>query len=472
MNDERSKKLTLSEIFLVAGFLTAILPFIILSAFNHPSADDFGYANKTILFGVLANQFYEYTHWCGRYCATAFLSVNPMVFHSLTLYKLVPIVMIVGLWNGLYVCLSALIAPYAERKQIFIASLGLITLYICSMPSTASGFYWYAATVTYQLSNILALYLFALIIGFFRDPLNKRSFPKRLFCIFLVFASVGCNETSMILMILLFTVVLALSFMSDRQMSTIMIVLFIAVVLASCLMVFAPGNKFRMAYELKGDHSHLWAVKASMIHTFKSLLRWVISIPMMSLTLLFVPFAAHIAEKRIKLHKRLLIHPVFSIGFFVLSITASFLPAFWALGKNPPVRTINVIYLFFIIGWFLSVYLTVEHLIDKKVVFSVLPGYATLLLCVFLFLSFARDDNNIRAAFGDLVSARAFKYDRQQHARYDYIQNNPSDSLLVDPLSDPPTSIFVGDIASDQNTGWNSWYSDYFQKKKIELRKE
>ncbi|MDQ3290581.1 MAG: hypothetical protein M3Q05_04760, partial [Bacteroidota bacterium] len=64
-----------------------LLPFLLLAAFCHPSADDFWLTNLVIAKGPWQAQLDMRQNWSGRYTSMLLGSFNPLVYRSITLYK-------------------------------------------------------------------------------------------------------------------------------------------------------------------------------------------------------------------------------------------------------------------------------------------------------------------------------------------------------------------------------------------------
>lgn len=66
--------MTRISFFLQSTLVAIPIPFVLLSFFNHPSRDDFCYANKVLEQGFWNSQINWYNNWTGRYFSTGILS--------------------------------------------------------------------------------------------------------------------------------------------------------------------------------------------------------------------------------------------------------------------------------------------------------------------------------------------------------------------------------------------------------------
>lgn len=465
------KKYLNSKSILVLSLLGTLSPFLVLAFFNHPCADDFEYTNRSITLGFWQTQLKYYFSWSGRYFSTALLSINPLVFRSFFLYNLFAVVLFAALLHGFYLLMREMGEGIIDRTKTFIAALMLLTVYVYAMPSVSAGFYWIAGSITYQVANILTVYLFLLTARIYRASLIKTLVLNIVLSFLAIIAIVGSNETSMILLLLLFFAMLTASLFVNRKMDWVLFAFIIVTAIAAYFVVFAPGNTVRLSY-YPHKQSILFALKHSIADGFKSIWHWGVSLPMAASTVLFIPIASQLAIRRISTGKRTYIHPFFSCLVIAVFLVAGFFPAYWSMGESPPPRTANVIHLFFLIGWFISVYALVEFLIrNNKLKFEALPRYLSVILWIFIFLSFFKSDNNIRTAFDDLYSGRAQRYHQQFSKRYQVIAEDRSGMCIVDRLRQFPATLYFDDIVDDPTDWKNRDYAQYFHKKSIVIRK-
>jgi len=70
--------------------LLALVPFLYISFFANPAADDYCNALWSIEKPFLDNYSYLFLSIGGRYTANILFLIHPLAFHSLTIYKLIP----------------------------------------------------------------------------------------------------------------------------------------------------------------------------------------------------------------------------------------------------------------------------------------------------------------------------------------------------------------------------------------------
>ena len=180
--------------------LAFILPLALLCLFAHPAADDFPISHTARDWGSYTSVVGYYKCWSARYTSIFLMSVNPLVFGSFFGYKLVPIVLMAGLFFSIRFFLSGL---WGSRKTILPLAILLSLVFLLSMPDLPGGLYYLGGSLFYQPGNMLL----ALLIGsLFRNPpptsllgLNLKSWTHGNVQGSLLVLQVGCNDICMIL---------------------------------------------------------------------------------------------------------------------------------------------------------------------------------------------------------------------------------------------------------------------------------
>ncbi|NRT17213.1 hypothetical protein HNP98_000016 [Hymenobacter sp. 9A] len=151
-------KRSLSQLFLVAALLFALLPFALLCRFNQPYLDDFAWATLFRTRGFWPAQSYLYHHINGRF-VTAFLLTagNPLSYggpQTLGLANLAINALTLGsLWFGLRSLLQRAVRPFVA----LLLAGGLFLFFIAVIPDIHSSLYWFASQVTHHLTSLFLL---------------------------------------------------------------------------------------------------------------------------------------------------------------------------------------------------------------------------------------------------------------------------------------------------------------------------
>ncbi|MHC2992461.1 hypothetical protein OB13_13020, partial [Pontibacter sp. HJ8] len=83
-----SRARTYIFLLLIGIGLYSLLPFLLLTLYIHPTADDFSFAIRDTSLDFLTAQLVYYLNWSGRYFGTAIVRLSPLTFDSMVVYKL------------------------------------------------------------------------------------------------------------------------------------------------------------------------------------------------------------------------------------------------------------------------------------------------------------------------------------------------------------------------------------------------
>jgi hypothetical protein len=165
------------------------------------------------------------------------------------------------------------------------------------------------------------------------------------------------------------------------------------------------------------------------------------------------------------------VHPLGALAIFGAVLLGAWFPAFWSMGLPPPPRTANVIYFIFLIGWFFNTQVLIQYLMEKRgIAFSRLPLYSLVLLFAATGM-YVLPENNVRAAWGDLVKGRAARYDRDMRRRYEAIRRCGGSLCEVDDLTARPSTLLFTDITKDEKFWANGCVADVFERKAVRIRR-
>jgi hypothetical protein len=457
-------------VFIFSAFI--ILPFIILSFFNHPSADDYWYTQQSAERGFWKAQLYLYNEITGRYLSSAILCINPLVLKWLYGYTFIPIVIIVLLAFSIYTLIDSFaLNNFSVRDKILFSSV-LFALYLCRMTDIASGLYWMAGSVTYQLGMILAIFAFAYIIKKFHTNnccCKKTTISYSLFSGFLLFLSIGSNETVMLMVYLILICIALYQMFSNRSISMALIFYLIIATIGCIIVYFSPGNHAR--YEGEGSiypqfqlrHNLFLALWASFTTAVECIYRWLNNFLIIIFTFLYMPYGIKLSLISKSSNKLFLVKPLFSIGALFLIVILSFFPSYWST-YFLQWRVKNIIFLFFLIGWFFNVQVVISYICKKHNFNYIQISEKIKILCWIFIMIIFLGYGNIKTAYKDLITGTAYIYNKQLIERYEAIEKCESQLCAVEPLSKRPKSIFWGDITTDDKHWINSCTSAYFKK--------
>lgn len=449
--------------------LLTILPFFIISFYNHPSADDFCFADNYNSLGYWQTQLHYYNNWTGRYMATALLTISPVDYNWLLDYKLLPIFLIMLFGVSIYIFISKLL-PNAILKDRLLLSFFILFLYMFKAPTMSESFYWMSASITYQVASILSLLLFSLVLHLQKQKGVIKIYYTLLGAMLCV-AIVGSNEISMMLLLIVLFLWLVIRSYLRRELDKSLLVLLLVSMVASAIVVLAPGNMVRMAE--KPEKFQLgYSIFKSLNYTFHSIiLKW------LPITILLVLFFIDLLNRisgnirsRYQLPKISLFHILLWAVFLFSVMALSFFPSFWSQGGHPPLRAINVIYLLYIFGGMALVFMSIIYLQNHN--FKIpKPLFAyKLILGLFILGFMVLKTNNIKKVYADLFKGTAYQYHLEMEERYAQLRSCVSDSCMVSPLQHKPATIFAFDLVPDSSYEvyyYNQCLSFYLDKEYI-----
>ncbi len=449
---------------LIGVLVIALLPYIILICFCHPSGDDFSYAflgTKKDLYSALLD---EYNLWNGRYTSNVFVLKNPLIFKDSWIwwyrFSIVGLLLF-GLLSS-YLFFRYFLNDSTSRSSIIFISLLFLLINLFQMPILSEGTYWYTGVVTYQLANSFTLLY---LIGLHRFLVIRHGFLKFLTFIGLclsILLIAGFNEVIMLLMLVFHGLLLVIHF----QLNTINRFWFIGLFLASffgfCIVYFAPGNKLREDYFI--GESHL--LGHSLFYTGLQIIRfcfvWLSSGVLILLSLVYL-----------SVHRKLLIsNKLFRNQFYInkwISLVAlgavlfiAIFPAYWSTGILGQHRTVNTAYFYFILLWFVNLSLWCNTPFFQKIsVSDTLSKYSLLASIIIITFTY-----NSYTSWKDIYTSEASKFDKSLIKRYEILDTIPKSSFQLQQLpalKNKPASIFLYDINNDPHYFPNTCYKFYWK---------
>jgi hypothetical protein len=405
---------TLKKAFFIILFLS-LVPFLILTAFSNPAYDDYCYASNTLEYGFFHSQIINIHYWSGRYFSTALLSLNPITFGNFIGYKIISLVIIILTLSSIFCFVSAIFDSRFAFIDKLITAVLLTALFSNHMPDVTEGYYWMPGSVSYQLGSALTLFFFAAVIKSLKSP-QRIKIAWLTLCATLIFMIVGSSETSMIFLLFLLSSVTIKAFSIKDQNRHVWLVLLLVAILCSAVVLAAPGNVVRSSY-MPNRHRLFFSLGMALAQGLRYLLKWVFDPAFGLSTILFIPIANQLSNKSALLKSRLYLHPISSMALLLVLVFLGFFPPLWATGMFVQERTVNTAYFFFLPGWFITIAIGTCYLQEKrdlKIPSLPTPFYLVGLPLVALCLVFT---NNTKDAFADLLTNRAYEYDRRLSTR-------------------------------------------------------
>ncbi|TLV00848.1 DUF6056 family protein [Dyadobacter luticola] len=447
-----------------------LIPMLVLSYYNHPNpADDYCYIDTVFKVGWFGAMKAYYTGWTGRYFGIFLNHTNPLLFHSITGFKILPVFIIGGTIFSFYSLFRHLTPTLSRVAHIGFASV-IFFLFVLRMASTAEAFYWMAGFVTFTVPSITTLLWIVLVLRWYRQDTQPAKILVGVLAGFLVFASMGCSEPNLLTMVLLIGAWWVYRLIYHRKVDGFMIAM-LAVALFSCYVFFAaPGNDARIGTNPLGGN-----IPFSTISSFKFLAKlifdWLFRTPLLFFSVAWLVVLSRVSEGA----RNYFSIPVWYALLLVVGILAAQLfPNYYGVGIDPAARVINCVYFFFLIGWFYLIGVVFHYFKKRKIDYFhftvVRYGVLYAIMVVSVVLATYRSIN-IHMLYTDLLQGKAAAFDREMFERYAILENAKEENVALPLIQVKPLSIFVDDdIKTDTNSWWNKCMAGYFGKKVISVK--
>ena len=449
--------------------VSVLLPLVALSLYNHPSpADDYCYIDTVFKHGWLEAMNWYYIGWTGRYFGILLNHSNPLLFHWVEGFKVLPILLFVGTIGSLYLLARQLTPTLSRLAHAGFAGV-IFFLYILNLASIAEAFYWMAAFVTYTVPNILTVCWIVVLLRWYRLESRSMRIATGVLLAFMVFAIIGSSEINLLVLLLLIAGWWGYRLLFQRQWDGLMIGTLVIAALSCYLYFTAPGNQERMGGDtLSGN------ISFSIISSFQTLPR--LFLDWINLPLLLFSLGWCLILTRISRQGRTYFQiPLwYTLLLWIGILAAQLFAAFYGNGSPAP-RVINCVYLYFLLGWFYNLGVLTDYLARTYSFEARLRSGAFLALVVLLGGSLLFKfyySTNTRALYQEWLSGKAAAFDQEMYHRYDLIKTSRDSVLYLPPIHNLPTTLFVEDIKNDPKHWWNKCLASYYGKEVIYLAEE
>ena len=461
--------------------LIAVFPFIALCRYIHPNAEDYGLSYFPRDNGIWASMVDLYTTYDGRFFVNFLSGINPLVFNSITGYKLTPIVLLALLFFGLYLLIRKLTgSAFARAQQLLIAAI-FLALYLTTLQSVPHQLYWQMSSFVYFIPTILSVFLIMSLLRIYelqdRKLLLTRTIGGSLFAA----ALAGCNAMCLPLVILITFTPFALAIVGNSRNKLLYGYIFSIACMGCIVFMLAPGINLRMdetfVHEVERDFDYWvnYVAHQSITHFYWSLWRWLIENPLPILTgFLFLIIFPRSKVSLTTLYHPFRLHPLLFFllhGIFMLLIVA---PFYYGMGReadwNYPARIYNMVSFYFLLGLFLNLP-NMSRWMYKQIPLpnqKITNGIALLLILAGAYFTVQND--NVNRAYASLLDGSAQTYHQKHLERYAEIRKQQhkeafqSRIAIVDSIATLPRILFQGpEITSNSHLRhWNRDYEKYF----------
>jgi len=448
-------------------FLLLVLPFLAISWYAYPSMDDYGFADRLRTQGFIGAQITWYVTLQGRYFSTALIYASSYLMQA-GVYWLIPVALILAMFFAFRTLFRSLGGGECGGTRPSACALAVLAIYLCQMPQPVTGLYWSTGACSYLIPGVLlVLLLSALTRATGTEGGKNRTWLMGVSCL-LIFAIIGCSEPHMIATLAVVGLGSAVAVATRHPSRWRWLCLLIVALLCAAIVIGAPGNRARLSlcddtyrrFPLRGA---LAAIRFSKI----AFLSWAFDATILSASILFVPLAFHASGRIRALRERprwLLALPLAWLATFAAMAFA----CFYGTGSAPPPRVINGLYLFFLLGWFMTAAIAVACFVKPRLEGHGIPDYLLYAAGGILAANLVFQ-TNYTPVLRDLV-LRAPAYKRQVRERETLIRTalaNHVENLVVPGFENPPATLCFGGIVPNPASWQNVDFAAFWGLKSI-----
>lgn len=432
---------------------------IALTFFAHPMGDDFCNGADARDMGLLAAVWDEYTGWGGRWSAHTVVVGFPTLVDYTRFYAVgLLAVMAVSVLAARFLVGS--LPPLGERPRLaWTLALGLVVLHWSGMPHPGQSVYWFEGAATYSLNVWGAL---VVVGGLLRLP-PESSARRHAATAALALLSVLVGAAHELFALVLLGALCAgfgvcWLWRDPRRTAWGLCIAACAAGLASVML--APGNAVRTETFPQGQSVPralvatvaMWwrVVDTPVLHGAYagpySPFGWILDVKLLAATVLFATSSRIHALRPAWLARDPRLWRV-ALPLLTLAIlTGAFLAGGWALGRTLPLRAFNGLYVIFLLGWFLTVFVHTrwDASAERHPGTPLLRAASAVLLALGLLLS-----TNLKHGVRDLATGRLVALDREMQSRYAearQLREAGGTLLEVSPVAPWPSSYFEHDV--------------------------
>ena len=475
-------------------FVLSLLPVLIIAGYNHPSADDFSYGDRTFetwksthsiirtmsVAGVVVKD--TYGAWQGTFSAVFLMALNPSIFGD-SLYMLVPVVLIALFVFSVAFLLKVILMDYLNADKY---SWCIFTMIICFLSmqfivSPVQGFFWYNSAMYYTGFYSVALIQFSVILKLVNADSKKKTAVYSVLVTILAIAIGGGNFVVALLSaeIVALAFVCCIIFRRDRVLR--LLPCFFMICAAFFVSALAPGNFVRQ------QQNHSMGAIEAITSSFWFALEFIknfVRVPVYIAIIGIMP-AIYKITRDSKYSFRL---PLLATILLYCIYASTFTPNLYAMSYFGPERVLNINYFVFVTVLFLTVVYWCGWV--SKRVFSMkgkssekraaaMSKYAepiivgVLVLC-FTFGCLAMIRENIdsimcTSAAKSLTRGEAGTYHQEYLSRLEIYNDEQIVHVKIPAFTVKPKILFFDDITDDASDWRNVSLASYYSKETVVL---
>ncbi|MCB0400791.1 MAG: hypothetical protein KDD41_01790 [Flavobacteriales bacterium] len=434
-------------------------PYLILSFFCSPIADDFSFAYQFKYSSYIKLVHETYLHWSGRYFSNALIYLVPITLTLFSGYSFFSLISIIAIPLSFYGLLRNV---FRNASQSFagLLAIGLSLIYLNNLPSLSEQVYWYTGSVVYHWGLVSFTCWMITLVSFIRTDNKRKQNFYFIGSLILLIITAGFNEVMSLIMLVLLGVMTFIQIRRNLALKPRFILLFILMLCCFAVMVISPGNAVRQtAYPHAHEFYH--ATGYSFMQAGRFVIYWVTNPTFILMSILYAVNHNSLAQHSGLIRNSFYLHRWFSLSLLFFIVFLAAFPPYWATGILGQHRTMNVAWFFFLWLWFINVSIWMNHL-KKNISIKKSMSYRIITATVISLLFFG----NERMVLEDLIRGDAQTYHRELTERHRDLRGKTSQHVPLKALSVRPESLYIIDITEDPDHWINESYALYFEKPK------
>jgi len=454
----------------------ALLPFLMLAAFNHPTDDDF------CTYQLFHNRSsweafqYGYENFSGRYTYLLIFSQWDPLYQPNWIFftRLWPLLTFIAFLVTLRVILSISLRSLAASDQWMLWTVLTVAL-LAGWPSVASSFYWFTGATVYTLALLCAgMSLVFLFISSQTSSLAKKA-ATFIMAALLALVAVGSNEVLLTFLVSFVFLLVVWNKVESASFSFPAFFLLLVVLGGAAIALTAPGNFKRASDMLHRSTEFSYALKVAIKCTYLVILKtgsWLTHVPLWLAALLMGAITTGVKfswlAPRTRLHLGIL-----ALASFIIMVSMAFLSCYAYNDVIP--RVWNLLYFFFVLTFCylltfaLRLYPVFEPVLQLFRSQRIAVAFVTLAICLM------SSSSNITIAWNDLLF-KASEYDDRMVQRYERLREARQaglEAVEVEPLFNNeyqyPGTLFLNDLRAEPGEFPNTCIGYFFGVKEIRL---
>ena len=477
-------------------FLLSLIPIIIISGCVYPQADDFAFSQRTyhiwnsthsVLSVFLESIRVSYNYWWewqGSYTSCFLMALQPGIFGE-KIYHIVPFILIGLLWISLFCLNKSILKKLNVSKDIYLIATNIETFVIYeNIVDQAEAFFWYNSGIHYMglLSIELLYYAYIIEIAGKKCSFKKKFILQVGACVLAVIVAGGNNLTVLSALIINISIIVLLTFSRINRKESFFgnLVMWIPssimMIIGGTLNILSVGNGVRLEYVGGTKHSVISTILLAFENGFYYSFKWFDYLIVLYCICVVVLGYWVISKKSIKLDTFSIKIPVLVSIYGYCLISAMFAPEIYTFGFVGTRRTLNVIFVFYVLTLGVGIYIwELYFYIKKEKIFNylcsicvVIKKYRIIVYAIICVVGLATVISNpsrytTTSAMYYLYKGEAIDCKNVIEYNFELLNNEEISEVVLKKLPSEPSILFSSEIDE-----WKAGTRLYYDKQSVE----